>query len=200
MGVFAAGGPQGAGDLPNQYQPSPANALTTNDMLLKISLANSREQLLPAANYVRAVLSNVTSTPLDNIMYYEVTTKNSPTGGEPTADATILFKNTQMVAKSRQFQILNDRNQLDGINNALARAKLSVLSMKATPAVGGGTPEMRDSSYGVIDDLPPYDPNATALAANATAAPAKSGAAAGRAALQALVAAAAGAAALLAAL
>lgn len=101
-----------------------------------------------------------------------------------------------MVAKARQFQALNDANQRSGIATALARAaRLSVGDMKAVPAVGGALPEMRDSSYGVINDLPPLDTlNATANATNATA-PAKS--AAGGARVSVVAAAVLGAAALL---
>jgi hypothetical protein len=110
-----------------------------------------------------------------------------------------------MVAKSRQFAVLNDRNQLSGIATQLARAAGLVLNdAKAAPAVGGGPAPMRDSGYGVINDLPPPAPSAGALNATAAAAAASASAAtapgsgAGRArGLPAEAALAAGAAALL---
>ena len=66
-GVVAPGaGPvAGGGELPGMYVASPANALSTNDLMLKMSLGNTKEQLVPAANIVRAILSNFTVTPID---------------------------------------------------------------------------------------------------------------------------------------
>lgn len=72
-------------------------------------------------------------------------------------DVTMLFRNTQMVAKARQFTTLNDRNQLAGIANNLARrAQLVVRDMKAVPAVGGGG-DMKSANYGVINDMSAVD-------------------------------------------
>jgi hypothetical protein len=93
-GVFAVGGPPAAGELPAMYVPNPANALTSNDLLLKLSLGSSKEQLLPAANFLRGLVANTTSTPVDNVLFYDVTTKSGASGGQPTVDVTLLFKNT----------------------------------------------------------------------------------------------------------
>lgn len=213
--------------------------------------------------------------------------KNSA-AGEPTVDVTILFKNTQMVARSRQNKVLLDPNMLAGIQvrlwvvgscvlwlrysrltcflavactsplldpNMLAgiqvckrsqyglawctihceficsvficsatrmsmfsklapqthaltrphpqqrdlasKARLSVRSLRAVPAVGGGAPDTKDPNYGMLDELSAMmaaqaAANASAAAAANATAPAKSGAgrAGGAAAATALLAAA----------
>ena len=118
----------------------------------------------------------------DSILFYEVLPKNSAAGA-PTVDVTILFKNTQMVARSRQNKALLDANMRAGIQRDLAsKALLAARDLRVVPAVGAGggagVGAALDPSYGALDELTAM--MAAAAAANATAnatAAAKSGAA-----------------------
>lgn len=163
LGLAGLGAGAGTGELPNMYQATPSAPLTPDDVLLKVTLANSKQQLLPAANFLRATLAGLSGTPIDNVYYYDW--KDAAAGPGPRIEVTLLFKNTQMVAKTRQTRAFNDPNQMRGLSAALARAGLSPLSMRAAVAVGGGLDTKKAANAGFIDETASSQPRGGAAGA-----------------------------------
>eukprot|EP00775_Hariotina_reticulata_P006367 gene6367-6599_t len=125
----------------NRYTPSVGNAIGSSDLIAKMIINAPEQQVSAAGDALRAMVANLTVTPMDRIMVYQTRTINNP-NGQPSLDLSLLFKNNVDAERTRQQNALLSGDIMRGFIAAVAQKtglQIQPGSIKTSAAVNDGS-------------------------------------------------------------